>query len=155
VIAPDYPGSGIPVTLDDLADAVVHAAVAAGVQNFTIVGFSLGAAVAIRASTRHPGRVDGLILAAGFARADNRARLAIDIWQDMLRLERRETFMRFSLFSALSASFANSSPPEQIYYRTVGRTATSMTWPSGWPSRRTAPSRTPTPVAAPRTPRTR
>ncbi|MFJ5266007.1 alpha/beta fold hydrolase [Streptomyces sp. NPDC088387] len=77
VVAPDYPGSGAtpvadaPLTLDDLADAVVDSAVQHGVGRFAILGFSLGTLVAVRAAVRHPERVTALVLTAGFARPDD------------------------------------------------------------------------------------
>ncbi|MFI6047126.1 alpha/beta fold hydrolase [Nocardia sp. NPDC051321] len=114
VVASDYPDSDIPLTLDGLADALVAAAVDAGVETFTIVGYSLGSAVAVRAAVRHPDRVRGLILAAGFAKADNRARLAVQIWQDLLDRGDTSTFARFALAQAFSAAFFNDLPADQV-----------------------------------------
>ncbi|MFI7099458.1 alpha/beta fold hydrolase [Streptomyces sp. NPDC050161] len=76
VIGPSYPGVGrtplpeAPLDLDTLADALVAAAVEHGHGQFTVIGESLGSAVAIRAATRHPERVRALVLTAGFAVAD-------------------------------------------------------------------------------------
>ncbi|NYI05092.1 alpha/beta fold hydrolase [Allostreptomyces psammosilenae] len=87
VVAPDYPGSGAtpaataPLTLDALADALVAEAEAAGVDRCTVLGFSLGTAVAVRAATRHPDRVAGLVLTAGFATPDPGLRRATHDWQ--------------------------------------------------------------------------
>lgn len=55
-----------PLTLYGLADALVRAGVDAGVSRFNILGYSLGTAVAVRAASRHPQRVTGLALTAGF-----------------------------------------------------------------------------------------
>ncbi|OZM73825.1 alpha/beta hydrolase [Amycolatopsis antarctica] len=91
VVGTDYPGSGDspssrggPPRLDELADTLVRTALAAGLPRFTVLGYSLGAAVAVRAATRHPEAVDGLILTAGFASADNRIRLAAEVWRGLL-----------------------------------------------------------------------
>jgi pimeloyl-ACP methyl ester carboxylesterase len=111
VVGPDYPDDNEALDLDELADALVAAAVNSGVAQFTIVGFSLGAAVAVRAATRHPERARGLILTAGFAAPDNRLRLAMDIWRALLRAGDYETFARFGLSSALSAAFVNEAIP--------------------------------------------
>lgn len=107
VVASDYPGDDTPLDLDALADALVAAAVEAGVPTFTIVGFSLGTAVAVRAAARHPERVTGLVLTAGLAAPDNRARLAVQAWQDLLDRGAHESFARLVLLTG----FASSSTP--------------------------------------------
>ncbi|WP_052863793.1 alpha/beta fold hydrolase [Streptomyces niger] len=90
VVAPDYPGSGRtprasgPLTLDALTDAVVDGAVAAGLETFTLIGYSLGTAVAVRAATRYPRRVSGLVLTAGLAAPDRRTDLWLALWQRLL-----------------------------------------------------------------------
>src|SRR5919108_371072 len=56
VVGVDYPGTGdtprstTPLTLDQLADEVVGAAVDEGLERFAIVGYSLGGPVAVRAA---------------------------------------------------------------------------------------------------------
>ncbi|AFR09372.1 alpha/beta fold hydrolase [Nocardiopsis alba] len=71
VVGPDLPGAGAtprsasPLDLDTVADTLVATAVGAGVERFTVLGYSLGTAVAVRAATRHPDRVEGLGLTAG------------------------------------------------------------------------------------------
>ncbi|MFI9400837.1 alpha/beta fold hydrolase [Nocardia sp. NPDC052316] len=114
VVASDYPDSDIQLTLDGLADALVAAAVDAGVERFTVLGYSLGSTVAVRAAVRHPERVRGLILAAGFAKADNRARLLVQIWQDLLDRGDTATFSRLALAQAFSAAFLNGLPAVQV-----------------------------------------
>jgi len=111
VTGSDYPSDGKPLDLDALADAVVAEA---ATERFTIIGFSLGTAVAARAAARHPERVTGLVLAAGLSRADNRLRLALDIWRDLLAGGDLETFARFVLGSAFSPEFVNDLPPEAV-----------------------------------------
>ncbi len=114
VVAPDYPGDDTALTLDDLADALVAAAVGAGVETFTIVGFSLGTAVAVRAAARHPGRVTGLLLTAGLAAPDNRARLAVQAWQDLLDRGEHESFARLVLLTGFSTDFVNRLPAATV-----------------------------------------
>ncbi|MFD9965716.1 alpha/beta fold hydrolase [Amycolatopsis sp. NPDC058986] len=95
VVGADYPGSGdtprstTPLELDAVADELVAIATDAGLDSFAILGYSLGSAVAVRAATRHPGRVTALILTAGFARQNNRMRLATDVWRTLLDGDRR------------------------------------------------------------------
>ncbi|WP_405161361.1 alpha/beta hydrolase [Nocardia sp. NBC_01499] len=114
VVASDYPDSNIQLTLDGLADALVAAAVDSGVETFTIVGYSLGSTVAVRAAVRHPDRVRGLILAAGFAESDNRARLTVQIWQDLLDRDDTATFSRLALSQGFSPAFLNALPADQV-----------------------------------------
>lgn len=72
VIGPHLPGAGGrprstgPLDLDTVADELI----AAADGPVTILGESLGSAVAIRAAVRHPDRVTALVLTAGFAVAD-------------------------------------------------------------------------------------
>ncbi|MCK2237146.1 MULTISPECIES: alpha/beta fold hydrolase [unclassified Crossiella] len=86
VLAPDYPGSGDnpratdPLQLDRLADDLVATAVAAGLDEFAIAGYSLGTAVATTAAVRHPDRVRKLALIAGLTHADPWLRQAIRTW---------------------------------------------------------------------------
>ncbi|KNB49453.1 alpha/beta fold hydrolase [Streptomyces caatingaensis] len=90
VVGPDYPGTGrtpratAPLTLDGLADGLVAAADEEGLGTFAVSGYSLGAAVAVRIAARHPERVTGLVLTAGFARPNPRFRLAARLWRDLL-----------------------------------------------------------------------
>ncbi|MEC3951625.1 alpha/beta fold hydrolase [Nocardia sp. CDC153] len=114
VIGSDYPADDTPLTLDTLADALVAEAVAHGAETFSIVGFSLGTPVAIRAAVRHPDRVRGLVLTGGFARPDNRSRLNIELWQRALAAGDRDSFARFVLLAGFSKDFVNAVPEEQL-----------------------------------------
>ncbi|WP_026924939.1 alpha/beta fold hydrolase [Glycomyces arizonensis] len=111
VTASDYPTDDTPLDLDGLADALVDAA---ATERFAVIGFSLGTAVAVRAATRHPDRVSGLVLAAGIARADNRLRLAFDLWSALLRAGDHDAFARLLLHAAFSADFTNGLAPEAV-----------------------------------------
>lgn len=114
VIGSDYPGDDTVLDLDVLADSLVAEAVAAGAEEFTIIGYSLGTAVAVRAAVRHPERVRGLVLAAGFARADNRALLNVEMWRRTLEAGDRDAFARIVLLAGFSADFVNALPAEQL-----------------------------------------
>ncbi|MTE17514.1 alpha/beta fold hydrolase [Nocardia aurantiaca] len=114
VIGSDFPADDTPLTLDSLADALVVEAIAHGAETFSIVAFSLGTAVAIRAAVRHPERVRGLVLTGGFARPDNRARLNIELWQRALAAGDRESFARYVLLAGFSADFVNAIPEEEL-----------------------------------------
>ncbi|MFF7354884.1 alpha/beta fold hydrolase [Streptomyces filipinensis] len=60
VVGVDYPGSGhtpttsAPLRLDLMADQLVAAADAEGLDTFALCGYSLGGPVAIRAAVRYP-----------------------------------------------------------------------------------------------------
>ncbi|MGC5013396.1 alpha/beta fold hydrolase [Streptosporangium sp. DT93] len=120
VVGSDYPGSGATpraaegFTLDELTDAVVSSAVGAGVETFTVIGFSLGTAVAVRAATRHPERVRGLVLTAGFARADNQIDLSLGLWEHLLNRGDTEGFARMRAVNGFSVEFLNGLSEEEF-----------------------------------------
>ena len=73
VIAPDYPGFGQSppleglTTFDRLADVVEAFADAMGLERFSLYMFDFGSPVGFRLATRHPERVQGLVLQNGNA----------------------------------------------------------------------------------------
>ena len=73
MIAPDYPGFGRSpaltgsTTFDRLADAVDAFIEAKGVERFSLYMFDFGSPVGFRIATRHPERVQGLVLQNGNA----------------------------------------------------------------------------------------
>jgi pimeloyl-ACP methyl ester carboxylesterase len=120
VVGADYPGSGdtprspVPLVLDDVADTLVRTALDAGVDRFAVLGYSLGTAVAVRIAVRHPDRVTGLVLTAGFAHPDNRLRLAVRIWQDLLAIGDRELLARYLTLMGVGATHLNALAPDQV-----------------------------------------
>lgn len=126
VVGPDYPGSGDtprspePLALDEVADALVRGAVDAGVERFAVLGYSLGTAVAVRIAVRHPERVTGLVLTAGFTHPDNRMRLAVRIWQDLLAVGDRELTARYLMLLAASAPALNALSPDAVEAAVAG-----------------------------------
>jgi pimeloyl-ACP methyl ester carboxylesterase len=126
IVGPDYPGSGDtprspePLALDEVADALVRGAVDAGVERFAVLGYSLGTAVAVRIAVRHPERVTGLVLTAGFAHPDNRMRLAVRIWQDLLAVGDRELTARYLMLLAASAPALNALSPDEVEAAVAG-----------------------------------
>ncbi len=108
LIGPHYPGAGgtpraaAPLDLDTLADALVQAAVSRGHEHFTVLGESLGTVVALRAAARHPERVTGLVLTAGFAVADPLLEFAAALVTRLGRAGEWDAVARVATQSALS-----------------------------------------------------
>jgi pimeloyl-ACP methyl ester carboxylesterase len=73
VIAPDYPGFGQSpplegtTTFDRIADVIEGFTQARAVESFSLYMFDFGAPVGFRLATRHPERVQGLVLQNGNA----------------------------------------------------------------------------------------
>jgi pimeloyl-ACP methyl ester carboxylesterase len=73
VIAPDYPGFGQSsalsgtTTFDRLADVIEGFTEAVGLERFSLYMFDFGSPVGFRIATRHPERVQGLVLQNGNA----------------------------------------------------------------------------------------
>jgi pimeloyl-ACP methyl ester carboxylesterase len=109
VVAPPYPGrhpappAVRPLDADELADRLVASALAAGVESFTVVGYSLGAALATRIAARHPTRVQGLVLTAGFAHARPSFQALAAVWRALLDGP-REPLAHFLALTCSSAS---------------------------------------------------
>ncbi|MGI5338082.1 alpha/beta fold hydrolase [Streptomyces sp. CA-181903] len=157
VVGPDYPGTGRtprsdePLTLDGLADQLVAAAVAEGLETFAVTGYSLGAAVAVRAATRHPDRVTALVLTAGFARPNPRFSLATRLWRDLI--EKTDDPAGITAFGALlgfGAPTADAFSQDDVdamlaagrdsVPRAPRTTSTSPTASTSSPTSRTSPS---------------
>ncbi|MFJ5036066.1 alpha/beta fold hydrolase [Streptomyces sp. NPDC088560] len=89
LVLPDLPGSGLsplpdgPLEAAAVADQIVATAREAGLSRFVVAGASLGAAIAIKIATRHPGRVRGLLTLAGFARPRTALSLGLEMWASL------------------------------------------------------------------------
>ncbi|MFH9355304.1 alpha/beta fold hydrolase [Kitasatospora sp. NPDC017646] len=120
VVGVDYPGSGntprstTPLQLDDLADQLVAAAVAEGLDTFALHGYSLGGPVAIRAAARHPERVTALVLTATMAHPNNQQALTIRVWGKLAATGDRRLVSEFLFPHALSPQALEAMPAEQL-----------------------------------------
>jgi len=120
VVRPDYAGSGEtiddggPLTVDALSAQVVAAVEAAGVVPFDLVGFSLGAAVAIKIAADHPDKVRSVVLLAGFASGDDpRLQFQFRLWRDLIDRD-REALARIVLLTGFSPAFLSGLSDDAI-----------------------------------------
>ncbi|MET9951443.1 alpha/beta fold hydrolase [Streptomyces sp. NPDC006339] len=120
VVGFDLPGTGAapraarPLDLDALADDLVATADAAGVERFAVAGYSLGTAVAVRAATRHPGRVTALVLTAPFAFADHALRQTAHLWRELAAGGRPDLVARLLVPLAFGAGTLEPMTPEDV-----------------------------------------
>ncbi|MER6845443.1 alpha/beta fold hydrolase [Streptomyces platensis] len=120
VVGVDYPGSGstprstTPLSLDDLADQLVAAAVAEGLETFALHGYSLGGPVAIRAAARHPERVTALVLSATMAHPNNQQALTVRLWGKLAATGDNRLVSEFLFPHALSPQAIEAMPAEQL-----------------------------------------
>ena len=120
VVGVDYPGSGktptapTPLELDVLADQLVAAADAEGLDTFALCGYSLGGPVAIRAAIRHPHRVTSLVLSATLAHLDTRTELASAIWQQLYESGQHLLLAQYLTHLTVSAPLLNMLTPDQV-----------------------------------------
>ncbi|MFD9409459.1 alpha/beta fold hydrolase [Streptomyces sp. NPDC059989] len=120
VVGVDYPGTGgtpksdEPLELDELADQLVAAADAEGLEKFAVLGYSVGGNVAIRVATRYPERVTALVLTATFARAGNRLKLVADLWSGLAARGESELLARLLVPLAFNPAVLEGLTPEQV-----------------------------------------
>ncbi|MFJ4656778.1 alpha/beta fold hydrolase [Nocardia sp. NPDC088792] len=120
VVGPNFPGSGgssganSRLDLDSLADSLVASGVQCGLDSFALLGYSMGAPVAVRAAARHPTRVTALVLTAGFAYANPRMRLAVGIWKEILSSGDLEKLSSYLFLLGVGAQFADRLSEDQL-----------------------------------------
>lgn len=118
VVCPDLRGSGESgagaMSLDSLAGDVTAVAEDAGLSDYDVAGFSLGAAVAAQHAADRPDRVRRLILvAAPSARPTSRATLQYHLWERLLGHDEK-AFALLWLLTGFSERFLSTIPPSQI-----------------------------------------
>lgn len=131
VVGVDYPGTGAtpratgPLELDELADQLVAAADAEGLERFAVLGYSLGGNVAVRIAARYPRRVTALVLTASFARAGHRLGLITQVWAELARRGEDELLARLLVPLALGPQVLEGLTGEQVE-EVVRATAASL-----------------------------
>ena len=114
---PYYPGSGASrmptasLSIDDLADSVVAAALSTGAGRFPIIGLSLGSAVAVTAAHRHPEHVSALVLTVGLARPDPQSLAFVRVWRQLARDGHLGVLAELLLYAANSPATLHSMTP--------------------------------------------
>ncbi|QKW23440.1 alpha/beta fold hydrolase [Kitasatospora sp. NA04385] len=136
VVGVDWPGTGgspraaRQLDADELADQLVAAADAEGLDRFALAGFSLGAPVAVRAAARHPERVSALVLTAAFAHRDAPLELAARLWAELYASGRHDLLAEFLTLVAFSTGALRSAEPAALR---GAITALAATLPPGTP----------------------
>lgn len=133
VVRPDYAGSGMtqddggPLTVDGLAEQVLAAADAAGLGRFHLLGFSLGAVVAVRIAAGHPERVTSLVPLGGFVSgSDSRLQMMLKFWLDLIDRD-RGALARHWLLTGFSPAFL-SGQTAQTLEDNVALTLATQNW---------------------------
>lgn len=104
----ELPGSGessMPggaIDLDHTVDDFVDVMASLGHDRFDVVGYSLGAVVALRIAARHPDRVRTVTSVCGWAVTDARMRLTFDVWARLIEID-PSLFMRYALVDGYTA----------------------------------------------------
>lgn len=113
--SPTVPDGGTRLTVELLANQALGAADAAGLEDFTVVGFSLGGPVAVTAAALAPHRVRGLVVAAGWLRTVNDPYLVLlyEIWRRSA--SDVDLFGRFSTLMGFSPSHLADLPTEELH----------------------------------------
>jgi pimeloyl-ACP methyl ester carboxylesterase len=106
VVLPEYAGGGEsttpdrPLQLDELVAQVIGAVDDAGVGEFHLAGYSLGACVVAALAADHPDRVRTLALVNGWAKTDERMKFTFDLWERLYKAD-TELFTRYVLADGL------------------------------------------------------
>lgn len=120
VVRPDYAGSGLtqdgggPLTTAGLAAQVAAAAGHAGLESFHLLGYSLGAAVAVQAAADFPQQLRSLVALGGFvSAADARLQMMLKFWQGLIARD-REAISRLWVLTGFSPAFLSRLTPAEL-----------------------------------------
>ena len=120
VVRVDYAGSGKTqdhggvLQVEALAAQVMSGVGAAQLGKFDLVGYSLGAAVAIYIAAQYPQHVRSLVLVAGFAHGgQSRLGMQSDLWLQLIQHDPR-AFAKVILLTGFSPQFLNAMAPGDI-----------------------------------------
>ncbi|MGD1877376.1 MAG: alpha/beta fold hydrolase [Kiloniellaceae bacterium] len=111
VVRVDFAGSGDsvdgggPLDLAALAAQVVAAAQDAGVGRFHLLGFSLGAVIAVKIAADHPDKLLSVVPLAGMlSSADPRLQMQLRLWRHLIDSD-REAMTRLGMLTCFSPDY--------------------------------------------------
>lgn len=103
------PGHDGPLELGDLVAQVVAVLESVDVESVTLVGYSLGAVVALAVAGRHTDLVGRLVTVAGWMLTDPQQRLRNDVWKSLWKND-EDAARKFAVYTALSPQFLELMP---------------------------------------------
>ncbi|MDA1478087.1 alpha/beta fold hydrolase [Bacillus changyiensis] len=112
IVSPNYSGSGETLDsgeklqLDDLVEQNIQAVLQEGINEFHIVGYSLGAEIAAAIAAKYPKQVKSATLIAGWVESDLASAFQFALWQKLFHIDRR-LFAQFLMYSGFSPNFYN------------------------------------------------
>lgn len=128
VLAVNLPGAGTtpaptgPLDLDELAGQVLATARAVGLEQFHLVGHSIGAVIATAVAAREPGAVVSLLLHAGWVTTSPREVFMFDLWARLLRTD-PALLARHLVLTAMGPGLLGALSDEQFAELAAGFTA--------------------------------
>jgi pimeloyl-ACP methyl ester carboxylesterase len=102
-----------PVDLGHFSDQVKAVVADAGLEGFTLVGYSLGAVVAADVAADPAVSVDNLVLLGGWMRSDAQQRLRVALWDGLYRTNSPESG-RSAVLGAFSPRYLSLRTPAEI-----------------------------------------
>jgi pimeloyl-ACP methyl ester carboxylesterase len=92
-----------PIDLDEVVSDVVGLMSHLGHQRFHLIGYSLGAVVALRCAALFPDSVITVTSLCGWSQSDARMKLTFDLWRRLIVID-RELFTRYALADGYTAA---------------------------------------------------
>lgn len=108
-VCAELPGSGEsslpndPIDLDEVVDGFVDLMHTLGHRRFDVVGYSLGAVVALRLAATNAESVRSVASVCGWMTTDARMRLTFDLWSRLIEID-PSLFMRYALVDGYTAA---------------------------------------------------
>lgn len=123
----EFPGSGessfptSPLDLEELVEDAVALMAHLGHDSFHIVGYSLGAVVALHTASQAPNKVLSVTSLCGWSQSDARMRLTFDLWRRLISIG-PDLFMRYALVDGYTPQTLEMLEPMADAVATMGAT---------------------------------